>query len=64
MQLYTILQVYDQHYEKKINHTEGMLSKEDITVTQTFLHCMFEKTLGVQNIHILETICVIIIIKQ
>ena len=31
-----------------------MLSKEKITVTQIFLHCMSERTLGVQDIHEVE----------
>ena len=31
-----------------------MPSKEYITETQKFLHCLFEKNLGVQNMHILE----------
>ena len=33
-----------------------MLSKEDITVTQIFLHRMFERTLyrGVQNMYTIE----------
>ena len=34
IRLYKILNMYDYHYRKKINHTEEMLSKEDITVMQ------------------------------
>ena len=30
------------------------MSKEDITLTQKLLHCMFERTLGVQNMHTIE----------
>ena len=31
-----------------------MFSEEKITVMQRFLHCMFEITLGVQNMHQIE----------
>ena len=43
--------MYDYQYPKKINHTDKMLSKEDITLAQTFLHCMFEITVWVNNMH-------------
>ena len=54
VQLYRILQIHDYQYRKKIDCTEEMLSEEDITVMQNFLHCMFERTLGVQNMHTIE----------
>ena len=31
-----------------------MLSKENITVAQKFLHYMFKRTIGVQNMHDIE----------
>ena len=33
-----------------------MLLKEDITMTQKFLYCMFEGTLGVQKMHTIEIV--------
>ena len=41
--------MYDEHYRKKINRTEEILSKEDITVTKKFQHCMFERTVEVKE---------------
>ena len=31
-----------------------MLSKEDIIAMQKFMHCKFERTLDVQNVHTIE----------
>ena len=45
IQLYKIVRMYDYHYQKKINCTEEVFSKEDIIVTQKKLNCMFERTL-------------------
>ena len=41
--------MYNYHYQKKINFTEEMLSKENITVTLRLIHCMLEITLGVKT---------------
>ena len=36
---------WGRYYGNKLYFTDEMLSKEDITVMQTFLHCIFEITL-------------------
>ena len=44
----------DKHYQKKINFTEEILSKEDSIAMKNSQQCMFEITLGVQNMHGIE----------
>ena len=44
----------DKHYQKKINFTEEILSNEDSIAMKNSQQCMFEITLGVQNMHGIE----------
>ena len=35
--------------KKNKPHRRNVVEKENITVTETFLHCMFERTIGVKT---------------
>ena len=54
IQLYKIVHILKLTLSKEIICTEKCCQKKNITLIKSFLHCMFERSLGVKYMHKIE----------